>query len=61
MIALITLFILFGPMIAILAIAYYARAILIELQTLRRELEHRAANDIKMFNANREAAGLGPL
>ena len=28
---------------------------------LRGELEHRAANEIKMFNANRAAAGLDPL
>lgn len=32
-----------------------------ELQSLRREMSHRAENDIKMFNANRQAAGLPPL
>jgi len=61
MIAVITLILLFGPMAAIFMIVLYLRGILIQIQTLRKELEHRAENDIKMFNANREAAGLGPL
>lgn len=61
MTALIILIIAFGPFAALCATAIYARGCMVQLQELRKELSHRAENDIKMFNANREAAGLPPL
>lgn len=61
---LLSLLLLSIPVLAIIstiASALYLRATLRQIEKLRAELSHRAENDIKMFNANRESAGLPPL